>query len=404
MSSNYRSPHQSGQGSFRSKRSKNYRIHKRNNKPKAASTVDPSKFINKATPVEQTVYTPQYDFAGFNFDPRLLKLIHKKGYKTPSAIQDQSILPIMEGADLVGLANTGTGKTAAFMLPIINRLLQDKTANALVIVPTRELAAQINQEFRSFTAGLPLHSVVCVGGINIRPQLAGLKRGAHVIIATPGRLKDLIMNHNILIDHCSTIVLDEVDRMLDMGFVREIKFIISKLPRSYQSLCFSATMTSEIDQIISEITNKPVKVVIKSRPTSDSVDQDVLYVSSEDGKMAQLLPILNSCDNQKTIIFGETKYRVQRLNDRLTKQKVKSVAIHGNKTQSQRQKALDAFKNDRVDVLVATDIAARGLDIPTVTHVINYDTPRTYEDYIHRIGRTGRAGQAGSALTFVTQR
>lgn len=404
MSSNYRRPRQGGQGSFRPKRTNNFRSHNKNRKHQTASTINPTKFMNKATPVEQTTYTPQHCFSDFGLDPRLLQLIAKKGYAEPTPIQDQSILPIVEGADLVGLANTGTGKTAAFILPIINRLLQDKTATALVIAPTRELALQINEEFRSFSVGLSLHSVVCVGGVNIRPQISALKRGAHVIIATPGRLKDLLTNHNISISRCATVVLDEVDRMLDMGFVREIKFIINRLPQSYQSLCFSATMTNEIDQIISDITKAPVRVAIKSRPTSDSVEQGVLYASSDDGKMAQLIPILNSCDKQKTIIFGETKHRVQRLSDRLAKQKVRAVAIHGNKTQSQRQKALDAFKNDRVDVLVATDIAARGLDIPTVTHVINYDTPRTYDDYIHRIGRTGRAGQSGTALTFVSQR
>ncbi len=370
-----------------------------------AQNINPERFINRAvTPQMTEEYIPQNSFVDFGFDPRLNKTIEQKNYKTPTPIQDQAIGHVLAGRDVVGLANTGTGKTAAFLLPIIDRLLKDKKNLSLIVVPTRELASQIRDEFTSFTHGLGLYSAVCVGGMKIGPQIAALNRNPHVIIATPGRLRDLLENHRLPIGQCRTVVLDEVDRMLDMGFVRDIKFFISKLPPQHQSLCFSATMNPQIRDIFDSIAHDPITISVVKNETSDHVEQDVIRIGTPDEKMAHLFELLKQADMQKVLIFGETKHGVQRLSDKLAKQGIRSAAIHGNKSQPQRQRALSGLIDNKLQVLVATDVAARGLDIPNVTHVINYDVPQTYDDYIHRIGRTGRAGQKGNALTYISAR
>jgi len=303
----------------------------------------------------------------------------------------------------LGLADTGTGKTAAFLLPIIESLTQPHMGNSvLILAPTRELAQQIDAEFRKFAAGQRMYSAICVGGAPIGRQIRDLQRNPHVIIGTPGRVKDLIERRVLILSNIQTFVLDEADRMLDMGFVKDIRFIADLLPAQHQTLCFSATVTPEIQNIIQTLMHDPVTVSVRSVVTSNHISQDVVRASSKEQKLELLKELLRRDDFEKVLVFGETKFGVQRLADRLTEENLPAVAIHGNKSQSQRERALRDFKTETVKIMVATDVAARGLDIPNVTHVINFDEPQTYEDYVHRIGRTGRAGKTGVALTFIS--
>lgn len=377
-----------------------------NRRGPAKKTIHPSKFINKATPKEaEEVYVPTHTFADFPFGAELKHNIAQKGYKTPSAIQDQAIPAIIEGRDVIGLANTGTGKTAAFLLPIIERqsgiMLRP---SVLIVAPTRELAQQIDEQFREFSRGMQLSSALVVGGMNVERQIRDLKRRPHLIIGTPGRLNDLYERRLLKLNNMTTLVLDEADRMLDMGFLPDIRKLVSGMPRDRQTLFFSATITPDIEAVTASFLNDPVTVSVRTSETSDHVEQDVIEARDKAHKIDLLVDLLGQEAYEKVLVFGETKYGVQRLSDHLDKQGIPSVAIHGNKNQSQRQRALNQFRDEKVKVMVATDVAARGLDIPNVTHVINFDTPQTYEDYVHRIGRTGRGGASGRAHTFIDAR
>lgn len=369
----------------------------------AGQYIDPARFVNKAKPAQDEIpFVPEHHFVDFNFAAPLQRNIDEHGYTTPTPVQDGAILPVLEGRDLIGLANTGTGKTAAFLLPILQRLVIDpNSVRALIVAPTRELAYQIDEEFRQFAKGLQLYSALCVGGVNIGPQISQIKRGPHLVIGTPGRLKDLVQQKALRLGAANVLVLDEADRMLDMGFIRDIRFLIEQLPAERQSLCFSATITPEIKSLLAEMLTDPITISVRTGETSEHVEQNVVKASSKEDKLAKLEDMLRQPDFDKVIVFGQTKHGVQRLADNLSKAGIKAEAIHGNKSQGQRQRALDAFKKNHVQVLVATDVAARGLDIPNVSHVINFDQPNSYEDYVHRIGRTGRGGKRGHALTFV---
>ncbi len=372
----------------------------------AKKYIHPSKFINKAVEkADEQAYEATHKFADFPFGAELHYNIARKGYETPSAIQDQAIPHIIDGRDVIGLANTGTGKTAAFLLPIIERqagiMLRP---SVLIIAPTRELAQQIDEQFREFSRGLGLYSALIVGGVNVDRQIRDLKRQPHFIIGTPGRLKDLMQRRVLKLKNMTTLVLDEADRMLDMGFLPDIRRIVGEMPADRQTLFFSATITPEITALTRDFLNDPVTVSVRTSETSDHVEQDVIEARDKAHKVELLKNLLSDEEYEKVLIFGETKFGVQRLSDHLDNIGIASVAIHGNKNQSQRQRALKQFKDERVRVMVATDVAARGLDIPNVTHVINFDTPQTYEDYIHRIGRTGRGGAKGRAHTFIEQR
>jgi len=368
--------------------------------------IHPSKFVNRAvSKAEEIPYEATNQFVDFKFDARLQYNIDHKGYTTPSAIQDQAIPFILEGKDVIGLANTGTGKTAAFALPIIERLVANPELNSvLIMAPTRELAQQIDEQFRAFSYNMKIYTTLVVGGANIDRQIQQVRRGPHVIIGTPGRLRDLMKRNVLKLDHVRTLVLDEADRMLDMGFITDIKAIVESTPKDRQTLFFSATITPEIQLLVQGFLRNPETVSVRTADTSEHVDQDVVEANSKDHKLDLLLEMLSGEDFEKVLIFGETKFGVQRLSDHLDKSGIPSTAIHGNKSQSQRQRALRDFKENRVRVMVATDVAARGLDIPNVSHVINFDQPATYEDYVHRIGRTGRAGATGKALTFIDRR
>jgi len=364
--------------------------------------IDVSKFINRAVITEKVEnFVPEHAFTDFLIDARLKANIVAKGYSTPTPIQDKSIPHILRGSDLVGIANTGTGKTAAFLIPLINKILLNPREKVLIIVPTRELAQQIEGEFRGFAKNLALWAVCCVGGAGIVPQIRALSRQNNIVIGTPGRLRDLIERKSIKLEQFATVVLDEADRMLDMGFINDVKFMIAQMQPTRHTLFFSATMSREIETLIKQFLRTPVMISVKTADTASSVDQDIVRVPSGKNKIDVLADMLKSPGFDKVLIFGKTKHGVQRLSEDLKKRGFASEAIHGNKSQVQRQKALSLFKEHHVKILVATDVAARGLDIAGISHVVNFDIPATYDDYVHRIGRTGRAGKKGKALTFV---
>ena len=363
--------------------------------------IDISRFVNKAVITEQIEhFTPEHRFGDFAIDERIKKNINTKGYNEPTPIQDRIIPHILRGSDVVGIANTGTGKTAAFLIPLINKVLLNSKENIIIMVPTRELAIQIEQELRGFTPMLGIFSVCCVGGANIIPQIKALRHHNNFVIGTPGRLKDLIERKCLNLAGFNTVVLDEADRMLDMGFINDMRLMMSYMPKSRQTLFFSATISKEIEILIKDFLKTPVSISVKTGDTAKNVDQDVIRVRGGN-KIELLSALLNKAEFNKVLIFGRTKHGVEKLSKLLAQKGFKAESIHGNKNHSRRQKALGLFKDNRVQILVATDVAARGLDISDVSHVINFDIPATYDDYIHRIGRTGRAGKKGKALTFV---
>ncbi|MFH1423560.1 MAG: DEAD/DEAH box helicase [Candidatus Nealsonbacteria bacterium] len=371
-------------------------------RPGFAQQISVDRFINKNVVAQKAeVFTPVHQFEDFKIDQRLKANILAKGYKAPTPIQDKIIEHVLQGLDVVGIANTGMGKTGAFLIPLIQKALSSPQEKVLIVVPTRELATQINQEFKSFSRGINIYSVCCVGGASIGRQITELKNYRNnFIIGTPGRLKDLIQRRVINLTQFSTIVLDEADRMLDMGFVADMRYIMGLMPSKRHALCFSATMPKEIALLVNEFLKKPVTIFAKTGDTPENIYQDIVRVSGG-AKIGTLCNLLAKDEFRKVLIFGRTKHGVERLSKNLTDYGFKADSIHGDKNYASRIKALESFKADYITVLVATDVAARGLDIPDVSHVINYDVPATYEDYIHRIGRTGRINKRGVALTFV---
>jgi superfamily II DNA/RNA helicase len=366
-----------------------------------SESIDISKFVKRAKPIEQIDHKIEKAFSDFGFCSELNNNLKFKKYETPTPIQDKAMGFIMEGRDLIGLANTGTGKTAAFLLPLIQKTYLDKSQKVLIIAPTRELALQIEQEFRQFSWNMKLFSAACVGGMPAFKQIQNLKRNPSFVIGTPGRLKDLSERGFIKFETFNNIVLDEVDRMLDMGFVDEIKDILAKIPDTRQALFFSATLPPKIKELTSRFLKNPEIVEIESGETTDNVNQDVVRVLNKDMKFNQLKELLSGPDFRRVLIFAETKNEVDKLANHLKSEGFKSDCIHGDKKQRERARSLTLFKDGSINVLVATDVAARGLDIKDISHVINYTVPQTYTDYIHRIGRTGRGGKSGCALTFV---
>lgn len=363
--------------------------------------IDPAKYVKSAKPVNQVEVEPEHKFADFDLDRAIKTNIERKNFAKPSPIQDQTIKHALLGKDIIGIADTGTGKTAAFALPIIQKLITDRNASAIVIAPTRELAQQIEVEFHDFAIGLNVRSAVLIGGQPMYKQIRQLSARPRLIIGTPGRIKDHIERRNINLATINILVLDEVDRMLDMGFLPDISEILAGLPKQRQSFFFSATIDRKIDGLINGFLIDPVRVSVKTGSTSDNVAQDVMRYSSDKDKIDKLHDTLIHDSTKKTLIFEETRRSVDRLSKELVIRGFKADIIHGGKTQGQRQRALRKFKQNETDILVATDVAARGIDIADITHVINYSLPQSYDDYIHRIGRAGRAGQTGQALTFV---
>ncbi|MFA6355181.1 MAG: DEAD/DEAH box helicase [Candidatus Paceibacterota bacterium] len=375
----------------------------RNKRKSSYERIDVSRFISKSTVIEkEEIYIPTHTFSDFKIDAKLKLAIANKKYIYPSPIQDKSITHALEGRDILGIADTGTGKTAAFLIPILNKIINDKNETAIIIAPTRELAIQIETEFNEFARGMSIWSVVCVGGAPISAQIRGLRRECNVVIGTPGRLLDLVKRGEINLSNTRSIVLDEADRMLDMGFINDITFLLEKTPTDRQGFFFSATLPKPIEKLIERFAKDPVKVMVKTRDTSKNVEQDVIRVNQGTNKIDILCDLLNKENEfKKVLIFSEMKHAVEKLSVELIKRGYKAGSIHGDKRHNDRQRTLLKFRKDEINIMVATDVAARGLDIPDVSHVINYEIPQTYDTYIHRIGRTGRADKKGVALTFV---
>jgi ATP-dependent RNA helicase RhlE len=346
-------------------------------------------------------------FQDLNLIEPILRALKTEGYTIPTPIQDQSIPIILKNRDLLGCAQTGTGKTAAFAIPILQLLYQDrlqhkeqKTIKALILTPTRELAIQINESFAAYGRHTGLKHTVIFGGVSQNPQVDTLKRGIDILTATPGRLLDLMNQGYVHLGHIRMLVLDEADRMLDMGFVNDVKKIIAKVPSKRQTLFFSATMPNEIQQLANSILTNPEKVeVTPVSSTADTIQQEVYFVEKGD-KRSLLTHILKDKSIQTALVFTRTKHGADKVVKDLIRVGITAEAIHGNKSQNARQRALTNFKNRTTRVLIATDIAARGIDIDDLTHVINYELPNIPETYVHRIGRTGRAGASGIAMSF----
>ncbi len=390
-----------GRNSFHGSNRKNGNHGQPGKKP---STLNPDLLVKEAgAEREERIFRSQRQISELPIDSRLKQALAAKGYKRPTEIQDRTLETLLEGKDLLGIAQTGTGKTGAFLMPIIEKLLQNRVnPYALVVVPTRELALQVDEEFKSMTRGLGLYSACFIGGTSINRDLQTLRRNNHVVIATPGRLLDLTDRRAIDLGKFKTLVLDEFDRMLDMGFIRDVNRILDAMKERRHTMLFSATLDRSQESMINKILNNPVRVKVSSGDRSaDRIEQDIIRLKPGEDKFVILKNMLNQSDFDKVLLFEETKHRVSRLCMKLNKAGIPSEQIHGNKSQNARQSALKAFKEGRVQVLVATDVAARGLDITDVSHVINYQVPQTHDSYIHRIGRTGRAGKSGKAYTFV---
>ncbi|AXT49981.1 ATP-dependent RNA helicase RhlE [Aquimarina sp. BL5] len=347
-------------------------------------------------------------FNSLGLSDALLKAIDKKGYTVPSPIQEKAIPPILERKDVLASAQTGTGKTAGFTLPILQLLSQGqhyrkRPIRALILTPTRELAAQILDNVKAYSEFVDLRSMVVFGGVNANPQIRSLRNGVDILVATPGRLLDLHSQRALSLAKTEILVLDEADRMLDMGFQRDINKILALLPKKRQNLLFSATFSKEIKKLANGILHHPVSVeAAPENTTAEKVDQK-MYKVDKAKKNEVVIKLISEGNWKQVLIFTRTKHGANRLSEKLVKNGITSAAIHGNKSQGARTKALAGFKQNKIRVLVATDIAARGLDIPLLPHVINYELPNISEDYVHRIGRTGRAGASGEAISLVSQ-
>ncbi|EJG0995695.1 DEAD/DEAH box helicase [Vibrio parahaemolyticus] len=345
-------------------------------------------------------------FTSLGLSAPILKAIQEKGYDTPSPIQAKAIPAILEGKDVMAAAQTGTGKTAGFTLPILERLsngphVRANQVRALILTPTRELAAQVQENVFMYGRHLPLSSAVVFGGVKINPQMLRLRKGADVLVATPGRLMDLYNQNAVKFDQLEVLVLDEADRMLDMGFIRDIRKILALLPKQRQNLLFSATFSDEIRDLAKGLVNNPVEISVNpANSTARTVEQSI-YPADVKKKAPMLVKLIKDGDWKQVLVFTKTKHGANRLAKFLIEQNLPAAAIHGNKSQGARTKALADFKSGEIRVLVATDIAARGIDIPQLPQVVNFELPKVAEDYVHRIGRTGRAGEVGKAISLV---
>jgi len=345
-------------------------------------------------------------FDSLGLSAPILKAISEKGYETPSLIQAQSIPAILAGKDVMAAAQTGTGKTAGFTLPILERLIEGERAQAnqvrvLVLTPTRELAAQVGESVATYGAHLPLRSAVVFGGVKINPQMMKLRKGVDVLVATPGRLLDLYNQKAVRFNNLEVLVLDEADRMLDMGFIHDIRKIIATLPKKRQNLMFSATFSDDIRKLARTIVNDPVEISVTPRNSTAPTVKQWIYPVDKKQKTSLLIKLIKDHQWRQVLVFSKTKHGANKITSKLEDAGINAAAIHGNKSQGARTKALAAFKNGSVRVLVATDIAARGIDIDQLPQVVNFDLPNVSEDYVHRIGRTGRAGATGQAVSLV---
>jgi ATP-dependent RNA helicase RhlE len=343
------------------------------------------------------------NFEQFNLDPRLMQGINKAGYEAPTPIQQAAIPAAMRGRDIIGTAQTGTGKTAAFVLPILNKLLkgQRNVPRALIVTPTRELAEQINDVVKELSAGTKLKSATIYGGVGPNPQIQALKNGVEILVACPGRLLDLIAQGHAKMATIEILVLDEADRMFDMGFLPDVRRIVKAVPEKRQTMMFSATFPADVELLAQQSLKQPQKIAVGISRPAYTVSH-ALYPVPQHLKSALLIELLKRTDTNSVLIFTRTKYRAQKVAQQIDHAGFKVTSLHGDRSQGQRQSALKGFKSGKLDIMVATDIAARGLDVESISHVINYDMPDTADAYIHRIGRTGRAQRTGDAFTLVT--
>lgn len=348
------------------------------------------------------------NFSDLKLSAPIQQAIQDQGYTQPTPIQEQAIPAVLDGRDVMAAAQTGTGKTAGFTLPILEKLSQGPSpkanqVRALIVTPTRELANQVWENVCGYSKHLPMSAQVVFGGVKINPQMMKLRRGCDVLVATPGRLLDLHNQRAVRFDNLEVLVLDEADRMLDMGFIHDIKKIISKLPKQRQNLMFSATFSPDIRALAKGMINDPVEVSVAPANSTTTLVEQTIFPVDKAKRTALLKHLIKQQDWQQVLVFARTKHGANRIVNDLEKAKINAAAIHGNKSQNARTKALQGFKDGRINVLVATDIVARGLDIESLPQVVNFDLPNVSEDYVHRIGRTGRAGATGKALSFVTQ-
>lgn len=370
---------------------------------KVTKLLDSNLFVKKAEPTEKSEYIATRLIEELPVNPAIISNLLKKGYKTPTEIQDKTLIPLLSGKDLLGLAQTGTGKTGAFLIPLVHNLLNSKAQNqVLVISPTRELALQIDEEFKSISRGLQMSSICLIGGTSVNADVTKLRNPHHFIIGTPGRIADMVRQRALNLSNFSTLVLDEFDRLLDMGFYPEINKMVERMQYRKQTILFSATEDKTQRKLIDNLLNNQVEVRLrKSNVSGDNIDQEIIKVKEGENKIDLLINLIRDESFEKVLVFADTKRWVAKVCKNLKKAGIKVDEIHGDKSQNYRIKVLDSFKNRKIQVLVATDVAARGLDIVDVTHVINYQQPQNMENYIHRIGRTGRAGKKGKAYTFV---
>lgn len=372
-------------------------------KGKGVSGINPNMLIKKASIEEAKPYVSTTLYSEIDLDERLKNNLLKKGYERPTQIQEASLEQLIAGRNMVGVASTGTGKTGAFLIPVIEQLLaKDKPFTSIVVVPTRELAQQVETEFKSLTLGLGFSVACFIGGTSVEQDIVKAKRRNHLIVGTPGRLMDMSNRGALRFSDISVLILDEFDRMLDMGFVNDIKRMTGMMTNRKQTMLFSATVEKSQEMLISQLVDNPVKIQISTGANaSNSVEQNIIKVPAGEDKFKLLLDLFDSEELNKVILFAETKRGVDVLSKKLSKSGISNGIIHGDKSQNYRTKAIHQFKKGITRVLVATDVAARGIDIEHVTHVINYQLPMTMDSYIHRIGRTGRAGNKGMAYTFV---
>jgi ATP-dependent RNA helicase RhlE len=402
MSYTYRSNGAQSSQNRRSNSGYNQSRNRRSSGKRGGEYIDPSRFIKPALDLSNTeAYVAKHSFDDFNVETLLKSNLARKGYVIPSPIQDQAIPAALNGQDVIGIASTGTGKTAAFALPILHRLITEPNSFALIIAPTRELAQQIEDEFRMIGKDSRLFGTLLIGGTSMGAQLRDLRSSPRIVIGTPGRIKDHLQRGTLKLQNFNMVVLDEVDRMLDMGFVHDVTEILSQTNANRQLFFFSATMETKVRSLIDGFSHDPLTISLKASAASENVHQDVIRYQTNADKMDKLHDLLNQQHVSKVIVFDETQRGVERLNKELEARGFSTESIHGGKTQGQRQRALAKFKQSEINVLVATDVAARGIDVADITHVVNYSVPKAYDDYIHRIGRAGRAGQIGYALTFV---
>jgi ATP-dependent RNA helicase RhlE len=357
--------------------------------------------VHEAVPMKSVEYISKTKYDDWNLSPKLKINIRNAGWTRPTQIQEEAFSSIVDLRDVMGIATTGTGKTGAFLIPIIDALLKDEPFQTLCLAPTRELALQIEDEFKILSKGTTFSSVCLIGGRNINTDIQRLKRDYDLVVATPGRLKDLHQQRKIDLKQASVLILDEFDRMLDMGFQKDVMFLADQMGERDQTLLFSATLDKTQKKLIDHFLTNPVTHAVSSGEASaEHINQTVRYVSGDE-RFDALVDMMQEPDFKRVLVFAETKHRVKKITKKLIQAGIKADEIHGNKSQNYRQKALNAFKSGKIKVLCATDVAARGLDIDDITHVINFEAPTDYDVYIHRVGRTGRAGKTGEAITFV---